>query len=55
MAHIAAELGVSRPTAHKWVRRWRTEGEAGLADRSSQPRRGPRTAPRPPPNNRSAS
>ncbi|MER5972863.1 IS481 family transposase [Streptomyces sp. NPDC002055] len=45
VAHVAAELGVSRPTAHKWVRRWRAEGEAGLADRSSRPRTTPhRTA-----------
>ncbi len=36
VAHVAAEMGVSRATAHKWVRRWRTEGEAGLADRSSR-------------------
>ena len=37
VAHVAAEMGVSRATAHKWVRRWRTEGDAGLADRSSRP------------------
>ncbi|WP_405802104.1 IS481 family transposase [Streptomyces sp. NBC_01506] len=45
VAHVAAEMGVSRPTAHKWVRRWRAEGEAGLADRSSRPHTTPhRTA-----------
>ncbi|MFF4283255.1 leucine zipper domain-containing protein, partial [Streptomyces kronopolitis] len=45
IAHVAAELGISRPTAHKWVRRWRSEGEAGLHDRSSRPLRTPhRTA-----------
>ncbi|MFE2129154.1 IS481 family transposase [Streptomyces amritsarensis] len=45
IAHVAAEMGISRATAHKWVRRWRTEGEAGLADRSSRPRTTPhRTA-----------
>ncbi|MBH5338693.1 IS481 family transposase [Streptomyces pactum] len=38
VAHVAAEMGISRPTAHKWVRRWRAEGDAGLADRSSRPR-----------------
>lgn len=44
VAHVAAEMGVSRATAHKWIRRWRTEGEAG-ADRSSRPRTTPhRTA-----------
>ncbi|MFI1760449.1 IS481 family transposase, partial [Streptomyces sp. NPDC020571] len=37
VAHVAAEMGISRPTAHKWVRRWRAEGEAGLHDRSSRP------------------
>ncbi|MFJ6841058.1 IS481 family transposase [Streptomyces griseoluteus] len=37
VAHVAAEMGISRATAHKWIRRWRTEGEAGLLDRSSRP------------------
>ena len=37
VAHVAAEMGVSRPTAYKWVRRFIAEGEAGLADRSSRP------------------
>ncbi|MFI0223044.1 leucine zipper domain-containing protein, partial [Streptomyces lydicus] len=37
VAHVAAEMGVSRPTAHKWMRRWRAEGEEGLEDRSSRP------------------
>lgn len=42
-AAIAAEtVGVSRATAYKWVRRYRTEGIAGLADRSSRPRHRPR-------------
>ncbi|MFI8072533.1 IS481 family transposase [Streptomyces sp. NPDC086033] len=45
VAHVAAEMGISRPTAHKWIRRWRSEGESGLIDRSSRPRRTPhRTA-----------
>ncbi|MFJ7281117.1 IS481 family transposase, partial [Kitasatospora sp. NPDC098663] len=45
VAHVAAEMGISRPTAHKWVRRWKTEGDAGLADRSSRPHTTPhRTA-----------
>ncbi|GGP44745.1 IS481 family transposase [Streptomyces sindenensis] len=39
-------MGVSRPTAHKWVRRWRAEGETGLADRSSRPRHTPHRTPR---------
>ena len=41
VAHVAAEMGVSRATGHKWVARYRLEGEAGLADRSSRPRRSP--------------
>ena len=39
---VAKQLGVSRQTVHKWVRRWRAEGEAGLAHRSSRPHRMPR-------------
>jgi transposase InsO family protein len=38
----ARAAGVSRQTAHKWLRRFRTEGEHGLADRSSRPWRTPR-------------
>ena len=41
-AHVAEQLGISRATAYKWVRRYRTEGEDGLRDRSSRPRRSPR-------------
>ncbi len=37
MAHVAAELGVSRATGYKWWRRWRQEGEPGLSSRSSRP------------------
>ncbi|MEU1184413.1 IS481 family transposase [Streptomyces sp. NPDC005820] len=37
VAHVAAEMGISRATAHKWIRRWRTEGEQGLRDRPSRP------------------
>ena len=42
---VAKQLGVSRQTVYKWVRRWRAEGEAGLADRSSRPRRLARLTP----------
>ena len=42
VAHVAAELGISRATAFKWWRRFRAEGWAGLEDRSSRPRRCPR-------------
>ena len=45
VAHVAAEMGVSRATAHKWVRRWRQEGEAGLADRPSRPHSTPHRTP----------
>lgn len=41
-AHVAEQLGVSRATAYKWVRRYRDEGDAGLLDRSSRPHRSPR-------------
>ena len=41
-AHVAEQLGISRATAYKWVRRHRTEGPAGLEDRSSRPRHSPR-------------
>lgn len=42
VAHVAEQLGISRATAYKWVRRYRAEGEAGLFDRSSRPHRSPR-------------
>ena len=46
VAHVAAEMGISRPTAYKWWRRWQAEGLDGLVDRSSRPHRSPtRTAP----------
>ena len=45
-AHAAAMSGVSRATAYKWLHRWRSEGVAGLHDRSSRPLAMPtRTAP----------
>lgn len=45
VSHVAAELGVSRQCAHRWVKRFRDEGAAGLMDRSSRPRRSPRRTP----------
>ena len=45
VAHVAAEMGVSRKTADKWWRRWLAEGEAGLEDRSSRPHRCPHQTP----------
>ena len=44
-AEVATQLGVSRATAYKWLRRYRTEGEAGLLDRRSRPHRSPRRLP----------
>ena len=43
---VAAEAaGISERSARKWLARWRAEGEAGLADRSSAPRRVPSRLP----------
>ena len=42
VAHVAAEIGVSRQCAHRWVARFDAHGEAGLAERRSRPRRSPR-------------
>ncbi|MHB1204695.1 MAG: IS481 family transposase [Rhodospirillaceae bacterium] len=36
---VAEAFGISEKTASKWVGRFRAEGAAGLADRSSRPRR----------------
>jgi len=38
----AEAAGVSRATAYKWIRRFRTEGWRGLHDRSCRPHRSPR-------------
>jgi len=40
-AHVAEQLGVSRATVHKWLRRFGEGGDAALVDRSSRPRRMP--------------
>jgi len=42
LREAAAERGLSRQSAAKWVRRYRELGKAGLADRSSRPHRSPR-------------
>jgi transposase len=39
LTEAAEAAGVSARTAGKWVRRYRAEGETGLLDRSSAPRR----------------
>jgi len=40
--HAAAVFRVTPKTAAKWLRRFQSEGRAGLLDRSSRPRRTPR-------------
>jgi transposase InsO family protein len=45
VAHVAEEMGISRPTAYKWWHRFQTEGTAGLVDRSSRPRSCPHQTP----------
>ena len=42
VATVAEQLGISRATGYKWVRRYRAEGLPGLDDRSSRPHRSPR-------------
>lgn len=37
VAHVARAMGISRQCAHRWVRRFDLEGDAGLSDRSSRP------------------
>ncbi len=41
VAHVAAEMGISRQTAYRWWRRYLEQGAAGLVDRPSRPRRTP--------------
>ena len=45
VAATAESMNVSRQTAHKWWRRYRDEGPAGLVDRSSRPRSCPHQTP----------
>jgi transposase InsO family protein len=44
-ARIAEQLGISRATVHKWIRRYREHGWAGLQDRSSRPHTSPTRTP----------
>lgn len=44
-AQTAESAGVSRATVYKWLRRYRTEGVAGLRDRTSRPHRLARALP----------
>ena len=41
----AEAAGISERSASKWLGRWRTEGAAGLLDRSSAPKRVPSRLP----------
>jgi transposase InsO family protein len=43
ISHVAAEMGISRQCASKWVNRYRRYGEAGLVDRPSVPHHQPTT------------
>ena len=45
VAHVVAELNISRATGYKWLARWRAEGLAGLRDRSSRAHRLPGKTP----------
>jgi transposase InsO family protein len=44
-AHVAAEMGISRTTAYKWLARYRAEGIPGLLDRPSRPHSSPGRTP----------
>ena len=44
-ARVAEQLGVSRATVHKWLRRHAVGGDAALVDRSSRPARMPARIP----------
>ncbi len=39
ISEAARSAGVSRPTAHKWLRRFQSDGASGLQDKSSRPHR----------------
>lgn len=45
VTELARDCGVSRKTAHKWLRRFATKGIAGLNDVSRAPHRSPRATP----------
>jgi transposase InsO family protein len=45
VAHVAAEMGISRQCASTWVNRHRQFGDLGLADRASTPARQPSATP----------
>jgi putative transposase len=41
MTELAAQYGISRKTAYKWLERYHADGAAGLVDHSRRPRRQP--------------
>src|SRR5699024_2610429 len=45
ISHVAAEMGISRACASKWVNRWRRYGDLGLLDRPSTPHHSPHATP----------
>jgi len=45
VVELAEMSGVTRQCLHKWIRRWKAEGEAGLAELSRAPLNPRRTAP----------
>ncbi|GLY39613.1 IS481 family transposase [Amycolatopsis sp. NBRC 101858] len=45
IAHVAAEMGISRQCASKWVNRYRRHGETGLLDHPSVPHHQPTATP----------
>ena len=47
VARAAERFQVSWPTAKRWAGRYESEGEAGMADRSSRPHHSPRATPQP--------
>ncbi|MFS7873105.1 IS481 family transposase [Streptomyces asiaticus] len=45
IAHVAAEMGISRACASKWVNRWRRHGDIGLLGGASTPHHQPTATP----------
>ncbi len=45
MSELCERFEVSRPTGYKWVERFRSEGRAGLADRTRAAHRHPNALP----------
>lgn len=41
MTRLCQRYGISRKTGYKWLRRWQSEGDAGLKDRSRRPKTHP--------------